>query len=649
VNPQVEAKFTGPVDGCAPFDARFQTQSIGSISFYGWDFGDGSPSDSRPTPQHQFNSSPTHSDVMTYTVTHTVRNSFCTDVVSQPFTLYPQPAANFVVDKTSGCQPLEVTFTNTSNNGPYPNPSTGMTYIYDYRDGRADSLYTTDPVKHSFINTLGQNLPVSPVMTAMNQWGCTNNFSQSLTIFPFVKADFIMDYPDDGCSPLVVNFRNGSQGYATYQYTFGDGTQKDGTRTDGIHYSHTYINPSMYIDATYNVTLSVEAGGTGCRDAVTRQVTALAKPTADFRPGPPYPGDYIHPVTSIQIDNLIQPDITRESLKYLWSWSEQGSGYINNFSSSVYPSPLMIPDWGYFDITQRVTAPNDICSDSKTTTIHIVPPAAQADFKDVPPDCMPYEVRFENTSRNADAYVWKFGDDHGSNLKNPTHVYADAGPYTVTLTATGDNPFPSTKTKIIVVHPTPQAFFEVSPKFLWVGKALRAFNQTTHEDSNGLPYDVWYRWDWGDNTPNDTVENPSHMYMKAGTYQITLIAGTYTDPQCVSKYVKSDAVDLENAGDIILPNIFKPLTSGEPSDVIQEGGYRNYLFYPPVLSPVRKYHFVIYSRVGQLLFETKDPGRGWNGYYKGRLCDEGVYTYKVEGVYETGQAFQKMGDVTILR
>ena len=649
VNPQVEAKFTGPVDGCAPFDARFQTQSIGSISFYGWDFGDGSPSDSRPTPQHQFNSSPTHSDVMTYTVTHTVRNSFCTDVVSQPFTLYPQPAANFVVDKTSGCQPLEVTFTNTSNNGPYPNPSTGMTYIYDYRDGRADSLYTTDPVKHSFINTLGQNLPVSPVMTAMNQWGCTNNFSQSLTIFPFVKADFIMDYPDDGCSPLVVNFRNGSQGYATYQYTFGDGTQKDGTRTDNVFYQKTYDNPSMYMDQTYQVTLRVEAGGTGCWDAVTRPLLVRAKPTADFRPGPPYPGDYIHPVTSIQIDNLIQPDIARESLRYLWSWSEQGSGYLNNFSSSIYPSPLMIPDWGYFNITQRVTAPNGICTDSKTVTIHIVPPAAQADFKDVPPDCMPYEVTFENTSRNANAYVWNFGDGVSSGLTNPTHVYLDAGTYTVTLTATGDNPFPSTKIKTIVVHPTPQAAFEVSPKYLWVGQALRAFNYSTHTDSNGLPYEIWYRWDWGDNTPTDTVENPSHMYLKAGTYQISLTVGTHTDPQCVSKYIKSDAVDIEKSGDIILPNIFKPLTSGEPSNEIQDRGYRNYLFYPPVLSPVRKYHFVVYSRVGQLLFETSNPQRGWNGYFKGRLCDEGVYTYKIEGVYETGQAFFKMGDVTILR
>jgi hypothetical protein len=68
-----------------------------------------------------------------------------------------------------------------------------------------------------------------------------------------------------------------------------------------------------------------------------------------------------------------------------------------------------------------------------------------------------------------------------------------------------------------------------------------------------------------------------------------------------------------------------------------------------VISPVRKYRFRVYTRWGQLLFDTVDPARGWNGYFKGRLCDEGVYIYKVEGVFETGQSFSKMGDITLLR
>ena len=46
-------------------------------------------------------------------------------------------------------------------------------------------------------------------------------------------------------------------------------------------------------------------------------------------------------------------------------------------------------------------------------------------------------VNFVNCSQNAVSYDWNFGDGFASNQKNPTHVYAEAGTYQVTLTATG--------------------------------------------------------------------------------------------------------------------------------------------------------------------------------------------------------------------
>ena len=67
------------------------------------------------------------------------------------------------------------------------------------------------------------------------------------------------------------------------------------------------------------------------------------------------------------------------------------------------------------------------------------------------------------------------------------------------------------------------------------------------------------------------------------------------------------------------------------------------------MSPTRKYSMMIFNRWGQLIYKTDDPTKGWNGYFKGRLCNEGVYKYKIEGVYETGQPFMIIGDVTLLR
>ncbi|MBQ3673970.1 MAG: PKD domain-containing protein [Paludibacteraceae bacterium] len=45
------------------------------------------------------------------------------------------------------------------------------------------------------------------------------------------------------------------------------------------------------------------------------------------------------------------------------------------------------------------------------------------------------EVTFQNLSKNADSFVWNFGDGETSTEKDPVHVYADYGDYTVTLTA----------------------------------------------------------------------------------------------------------------------------------------------------------------------------------------------------------------------
>ena len=46
------------------------------------------------------------------------------------------------------------------------------------------------------------------------------------------------------------------------------------------------------------------------------------------------------------------------------------------------------------------------------------------------------EVTFTNYSQHAESFSWAFGDGETSTEQDPTHVFADAGEYTVTLTAT---------------------------------------------------------------------------------------------------------------------------------------------------------------------------------------------------------------------
>jgi hypothetical protein len=46
---------------------------------------------------------------------------------------------------------------------------------------------------------------------------------------------------------------------------------------------------------------------------------------------------------------------------------------------------------------------------------------------------------------------------------------------------------------------------------------------------------------------------------------------------------------------------------------------------------------------------SNDINIGWDGYYKGKLCEEDVYVWKAYAKLNNGKVFKKTGDVTLLR
>jgi gliding motility-associated-like protein len=65
--------------------------------------------------------------------------------------------------------------------------------------------------------------------------------------------------------------------------------------------------------------------------------------------------------------------------------------------------------------------------------------------------CANTPFTFDNTSTGAIAYQWNFGDTNTSNLAEPTHQYATAGTYTVTLIATDPSTCNMADTAIAVI------------------------------------------------------------------------------------------------------------------------------------------------------------------------------------------------------
>ena len=77
----------------------------------------------------------------------------------------------------------------------------------------------------------------------------------------------------------------------------------------------------------------------------------------------------------------------------------------------------------------------------------------------------PLSVTFTNQSENSDTFEWDFGDGRKSAERNPSHTYAGAGVFTVTLNArqSGKTKF-SSASATIKVEPGPLAKILVTPE-----------------------------------------------------------------------------------------------------------------------------------------------------------------------------------------
>jgi PKD repeat protein len=124
---------------------------------------------------------------------------------------------------------------------------------------------------------------------------------------------------------------------------------------------------------------------------------------------------------------------------------------------------------------------------------------------------------------------WNFGDGSAAVVNpglTPSHTYANAGEYDVTLTVTDNGGRSNTQTTRITVtggtpaNVPPTAAFNVPT--CTVNVACLFTDAST--DTDGTV--VGWSWNFADGTAPDLNRNPSHTFATAGTYQVSL---TVTD------------------------------------------------------------------------------------------------------------------------
>jgi PKD repeat protein len=154
------------------------------------------------------------------------------------------------------------------------------------------------------------------------------------------------------------------------------------------------------------------------------------------------------------------------------------------------------------------------------------------------------------------SYTWTFGDGNTGNGVTPSHSYAKAGTYIVTLTVGDAFGQTSTVAHAATVVGPPTAAFTAVPTPAIAGSPT-SFDATTSTDPGTVI--TSYGWSFGDGSTGSGA-TPSHAFSSAGTYTVTLtVADNFGEQSAVTRSIS--VVGPLAASFTVTPN---PGTAGSP-------------------------------------------------------------------------------------
>ncbi len=249
--------------------------------------------------------------------------------------------------------------------------------------------------------------------------------------------------------------------------------------------------------------------------------------------------------------------------------------------------------------------------------------------------CSPLVVEFFNTSDADFNCAWTFGDSLSyTGCDDVIITFDTGGVYDVNLIAYDANGCFNdiTYTNYITVNQTPSASFTADPTVLFPESPITNILNT----SIGGDFYIW----------NMGVGDPDEMYFEPGDYQFP---ANISDTFLITMY----AVTTEGCADTAYQQI---LFNNDPfyyipNTFIPDGDNRNDVWLPIFsnLDNVKKYNVQVFNRWGELVFQTNDPSKGWDGNYHGTNCQDGTYTWKMQFTWYDYRVYDKAGHVNLLR
>jgi PKD repeat protein len=265
------------------------------------------------------------------------------------------------------------------------------------------------------------------------------------------------------------------------------------------------------LDRRLNLTNAAAPGG-GFQACVAVGAQA-GRPIADA--GGPYTGTG---GTPIAFDGTGSVDPDGGALTYAWSFGDGGT------STAATPSHVYAAA-GTFTVRLVVTDDEGLVSAADVTTAAVAPAngVPVADANGPYAGKVGFAIAFDGSGSSDPegaplTYAWSFGDGSTATGVAPSHTYANAGDYAVTLTVSDGHATsaPATASAHVTVNTAPIA----NPGGPYQPTGLRVtFDGSGSSDPNGDP--LTWAWNFGDGTTGTGVA-PIHDYPLAGTYTVTL-------------------------------------------------------------------------------------------------------------------------------
>lgn len=491
--PQPTAAFTTS-NVCLGDSVHFVNTSTGNggtIVSYSWSFGDGSPSSSSSNAVHYY------STAGSYTVSMTAFTATCSDFTTQTVTVSPAPQVQFTSSVSSGCSPVDVSFTNTTSGSPV--------YTWNFGDGSSTSSLTTPT--HTYTSA-----GVYSVSLIATQGSCADTLSipNMITVSASPIADFTASTPCFGDTLYFTNqsLPNGAV-INGYSWNFGDGSPLSSSQDIAHYYSSA---------GAYNVTL-ITSGAGACSDTMTQTVNVLPRPVVNFSTAITEGCDSL----TVSFTNT-----TTGASSYHWSFGD------GDTSASISPSH-QFTNAGMYTVGLTAVAAGG-CSATRAYVNMIVvrnSPTVQfaaSDNSICPGDCIAFT---DQTSGTLTTWQWTFtgANPSSASVANPGSVcYPVMGTFDVGLTVSDGHCSGSRSTSglihVVNCSQLPQANFISSDTNLCGGSCISFVSMALNAVS----------WQWlfpGATPASSTDESPSGVcYSQPGNYSVTQIvtntAGTDT-------------------------------------------------------------------------------------------------------------------------